>query len=99
VSSHAKNAPKPEVFQRGIWNLPSLHDKLKGESGAEFPVPRHLDHREKNPMARKKSNSEKAPPQPGTVFESLLFVAVAGTVLAIAFLALALSRYDWALPK
>ena len=50
-------------------------------------------------MAKKKSTSEKAPPQPGTVFESLLFVAVAATVLAIAFLALALSRYDWALPK
>ena len=52
-------------------------------------------------MARKTSNSSKnqAPPQQGTVFEGLLFVAVAATVLAIAFLALALSRYDWALPS
>ena len=51
-------------------------------------------------MARKGSNSSKndAPSQPGTVFEGLLFVAVAATVLAIAFLTLALSRYDWALP-
>lgn len=49
-------------------------------------------------MARKKSNNENAPPQQATVFEGLLFVAVAATVLAIGFLTLALSRYGWELP-
>ena len=47
----------------------------------------------------KKSDSNKVPAAPASVFEGLLFIAVAGTVLAIAFLALALSRYNWALPK
>ena len=50
-------------------------------------------------MAARRKTDEKTPPQPGTVFESLLFVAVAATILAIAFLALALSRYDWALAR
>ena len=54
---------------------------------------------ETNLMARQKSDSDKSPPEPATIFESLLFVAVAGTVLAIVFLTLALSRYDWALPS
>jgi len=49
-------------------------------------------------MARKKSGENKGPAQPATVFESMLFVAVAATVLAIAFLALALSRYEWTMP-
>jgi hypothetical protein len=51
-------------------------------------------------MARKKNtDTPKAPGQPASVFESLLFVAVAATVLAIVFLALSLSRYDWAMPS
>jgi hypothetical protein len=50
-------------------------------------------------MARKKSETPKvkAPAQPASVFEGLLFVAVAATMLAIVFLALSLSNYDWAL--
>ena len=52
-------------------------------------------------MAKKKSETttSKAPAQSASVFEGLLFVAVAGTVLAIVFLALSLSRYEWALPS
>ena len=49
-------------------------------------------------MAKKTSDPNKAPAQSASVFEGLLFVAVAATVLAIVFLALALSRYEWALP-
>lgn len=49
-------------------------------------------------MAQKISTNEKTTPQPGSVFESLLFVAVAATMLAIGFLVLALSRYGWTLP-
>jgi hypothetical protein len=50
-------------------------------------------------MAKKKTESIKTQPASASVFEGLLFVAVAGTILAIAFLLLALSRYDWALPN
>jgi hypothetical protein len=58
-----------------------------------------VQQREIGIMARKKSDTPKAPGQPASVFESLLFVAVAATVLAIVFLALSLNRYDWAMPS
>ena len=48
-------------------------------------------------MARDKSDNPKTPSPPASVFESLLFVAVAATILAIMLLALSLSRYQWAL--
>jgi hypothetical protein len=50
-------------------------------------------------MAKKKTTETvKGAPASASVFESLLFVAVAATILAIIFLALSLSRYEWALP-
>lgn len=49
-------------------------------------------------MARKKTTNEKTPPQPASVFESLMFIAVAATMVAIGFLVLAISRYGWQLP-
>lgn len=52
-------------------------------------------------MAKKKT-SEMAKVATGqasaSVFEGLLFIAVAATIFAIVFLTLALSRYEWALP-
>ena len=56
------------------------------------------NQREIGNMARKKNDSTKAPAQPASVFEGLLFVAVAATAVAIIFLVLSLSRYEWALP-
>ncbi len=56
------------------------------------PVQREIGN-----MARKKNDTSKAPAQPASVFEGLLFVAVAATVVAILFLVLSLSRYEWAL--
>ena len=50
-------------------------------------------------MAKKKTESTKVQTAPASVFEGLLFIAVAGTVLAIAFMALVLSRYNWAMPN
>ena len=71
------------------------------ESSLPSPLFFEATELETGNMARKKSDSPttKPPAQPASVFEGLLFVAVAATVLAIVFLALSLGRYEWALPS
>jgi hypothetical protein len=89
-----------------VWKRPAWGDKLKESNfktrrkgGFHSFALFHKTPSRFDIMAKKPSDPSKSPEAPASVFESLLLVAVAATILAIVFLALSLSRYDWALPS